>query len=124
MTADLLIGNGLFGPLLRVVAVVIIALVLMTLFGAYGDIANTLHAEKSHASQTWNANTIKGYFDDGGCRPNIDICDGMEYHYCTLDDGVSVIGLVIAAADEGMGYIAEVVTGYQGSEAHWSGKCQ
>lgn len=124
MTVDTYNPNE--GGIALLKGLILVGFILVVLIVAgivYGDILNTKHADTSHSEQTWNTASIKQAFDSGQCRPNIDACDGFEYHYCTLDDGVTTIGLVIAAADEALGYVEEVITGYQGSETHWSSKC-
>ena len=101
--------------LLLTVAIVSVA------FISYGDMEMTHHARTAHQEEVWNAESIRTYFDAGGCKPIIDICPqpNREVHHCQVDDETS-IGLVIGTTKE---VIRVIVTGFGSEPNYWPNQC-
>lgn len=86
--------------------------------GVYSDVPLTNHAVQGHKGQDWNVVTIKDYFDTGGCKPNIYVCeaDDFEVHYCEMNPGKS-IGMIIGHT------VKVVVTGFMADTDYWRNRC-
>ena len=86
----------------------------------YIDLPMTSHALEGHASDRWNATSIRSYFSNGSCYPQIYYCEAQDFevHYCQLDDGKKSIALVVGIA------VKQIITGFMADTTYWQNRCQ
>jgi hypothetical protein len=78
----------------------------------------TNHAKESHASESWNAATIKDYMTKRACTPSEYMCadNDTEIAYCEIKPGYS-IGLVVGRT------VRQIITGFAGPTNFWQSRC-
>ena len=103
-------------PLLLMVLLLLAVLAVGLL--QYAELPFTDHARQAHAGEKWNATTIAGYFDQGGCTPTEYACPDRDFRvaYCEINDGKS-IGLIIGLAVE------KIITGFMAPTSYWQNRC-
>jgi len=100
----------------------LMALLLLAVLGVgllqYAELPFTEHARQAHAGEKWNATSIAGYFDQGGCTPTEYACLGGDFRvaYCEINGGKS-IGLIIGLAVE------KIITGFMAPTTYWQNRC-
>lgn len=79
----------------------------------YGAISLTNHAKKAHTGQAWTAERIQTFFSENRCKPNINLCEDIEIHWCELRPGYS-IGLIIGRQ------VQKIITGFAARTSFWA----
>jgi|SRR3990170_5543142 len=81
----------------------------------------TNHALEGHASEQWNANSIRDYFSNRSCYPQIYYCEAQDFevHYCQVDgNDKKSIALVIGMT------VRQIITGFMANTDYWTSRCQ